>query len=65
MWSSAVELVNAREEARQKRQEALLHGDDADRPLQPAVHWVPSRDVSLGPRYVLVAPVQAFLLSFV
>ncbi|GAB4823302.1 hypothetical protein N2152v2_010348 [Parachlorella kessleri] len=50
MWSSAVELVNAREQARQKRQEALLHGDDADRPQQPAVHWVPSRDVRLGPR---------------
>lgn len=50
MWSSAVQLVNAREQARARREQALREG--ADEPaMQPAVAWTPSRDVNLGPRW--------------
>lgn len=50
MWSSAVQLVNAREQARARREQALREG--ADEPaMPPTVAWTPSRDVNLGPRW--------------
>lgn len=55
MWSTTVELVNAREQARAARERQLLDGGGgADSPAgeagAAAAQWVPSRDVALGPR---------------
>ncbi|KAI8464772.1 MAG: hypothetical protein J3K34DRAFT_525945 [Monoraphidium minutum] len=49
-WSSAVELVNARQQAAAARQGKLLEAAKAAVGRQEEAAWSPSRDPSLGPR---------------
>ncbi|GFR40008.1 hypothetical protein Agub_g543, partial [Astrephomene gubernaculifera] len=64
-WSSAMELVNAREKAQQDRQARLQEAAPAEQEaLSEAAGWVPRRDPALGPHLVdPVAPLFSLCLD--
>lgn len=47
-WSTAIELGNARDQERSKREREMHASSVGD--FRAALHWHPSRDPSLGPR---------------